>query len=73
MPSGREWHRIGQPGTVRKDRCNTIGEAKATLEQRAIAKVRRGYAGWTGNAAAAKEKAREGNDMENGKGAYPKG
>ncbi|WP_081620053.1 WGR domain-containing protein [Thioalkalivibrio sp. ALE9] len=46
----REWGRIGQPGTSHEDWCSTIAEAKATLGQRAAAKVRRGYTGWSHDA-----------------------
>ncbi|WP_081619719.1 WGR domain-containing protein [Thioalkalivibrio sp. ALE12] len=54
----REWSRIGQPGTTREDWCTTLDQATAILTQRAAAKVRRGYTGWTGNAATTKGKGR---------------
>nr|WP_081619324.1 WGR domain-containing protein [Thioalkalivibrio sp. ALE28] len=69
----REWGRIGHPGTTCEDWCSTADQAEAILGQRAAAKVRHGYTGLMGNAAAAKGKAREGNGMKNGKGLTRKG
>ncbi|WP_081620119.1 WGR domain-containing protein [Thioalkalivibrio sp. ALMg9] len=46
----REWGRIGRPGTTREERCSTADQAEATLTQRAAAKMRRGYTGWSNDA-----------------------
>lgn len=69
----REWGRIGQPGTVHEHWYSNMDQADAMLTQRAAAKVRRGYTSWPGTAATTQGRAREGNGLENGKGAYPKG
>ena len=43
----REWDRIGRPGTTREGWCSTADQAEAMLTQRAAAKMRRGYTGWS--------------------------
>lgn len=46
----REWGRIGHPGSTREDWCSTKDQAEAMLTQRAAAKLRRGYTGWSSTA-----------------------
>jgi predicted DNA-binding WGR domain protein len=41
----REWGRIGQAGTVRRDRFPSPAEAQAALEAKQHTKLRKGYVG----------------------------
>jgi predicted DNA-binding WGR domain protein len=39
----REWGRIGQPGTVRREVCTDVTAARAALALRMSMKLKRGY------------------------------